>query len=879
MGEVYRAHDGRLDREVVIKVLPAEVADDADRLRRFELEAKAISALNHPHIVTIYELGRSEHGPYLVLERIQGRSLRELLRQRPLPVKRILTLGAQIAEGLAEAHAHGIVHRDLKPDNVMVTEAGLAKILDFGLAKRVDRELEASQVTTPGTSTATGVILGTAGYLSPEQAAGRPADFRSDQFALGLLIYELCTSQRPFRRATAAESLAAAIREEPEPLRSRRPDLPPQLGWIVERCLAKDPDDRFASTLDLARDLADLRDHLAELGTRAHEDQPVSGRLRGLRLATIIAVAAAGVAVGYLISVARRGGSTGRPSWAPTVERLTQLPGVESEPTMSPDGKSVVYVRQGHLWSQRVGGSNAVDLTPDLEASFAPAFSPDGESLAFNAERDGGGIFVMGATGEDLRRVTSGGFYPAWTPDGRELVFSSSAASFYGGVPEPGLHAVEIATGSIRGLCECVALNPDVSPDGRRVAFLSYGAREGGQRDLWTVPLAGLAPGEAPLRLTDDAAVDWDPRWSPDGSAIEFLSSRGGTPNLWRLPVDEASGRARGSASPLPLPAAFVRSSHASGDGRTRVFEGYSRRTVLLRREFDPDEAAFLSEPREALQLGDAVFGLYGTAPFSPDGRWIAVQGGPTLDDLVLLALDGSAVRTLMHGPFRVRQAAWSPDGKTIAFGYDRGGKYEIWGIGVDGGNLRQLITTSSPLLGPIWSPDGASLLASELGGEVVIQRLADPPDRVERLPRLPDGSAPAGALWLRSGQIAAVGRGALWLWSSAEGVYRLLVEPFGQSDSWDVVELSEGRWLVIAERLVAENESGQVSGAEAGRPRESVEFRLIDPRSGDSQLLWEMPGGYRPGLGLDPSQRSLWINRWQEESDLWIARIPGETR
>ncbi|MCM2269353.1 MAG: serine/threonine protein kinase, partial [Thermoanaerobaculia bacterium] len=263
MGEVYRAKDARLGREVAIKVLPAEVASDPERLRRFEQEARAVSALNHPHIVTLHELGQSEHGPYLVLEKIEGRSLRELLRTGALPVKRVLTLGAQIAEGLAKAHSVGIVHRDLKPENVMASDDGFAKILDFGLAKLVFPEIDGAsphEMTTLVDKTASGMILGTLGYLSPEQAAGRPADFRSDQFALGALLYELATGERPFHRETVPESLTAVIREEPEPLRAKNAALPPQLGWIVERCLAKAPNDRYGSTTDLARDLADLRD-------------------------------------------------------------------------------------------------------------------------------------------------------------------------------------------------------------------------------------------------------------------------------------------------------------------------------------------------------------------------------------------------------------------------------------------------------------------------------------------------------------------------------------------------------------------------------------------------------------------------------------------
>ena len=223
MGEVYRAKDTRLGREVAIKVLPSGVVADPERLARFEREARAVSALNHPNIVTLHEVGASDSGPYLVLEKIDGRSLRELLGDGPMPVRRILSLATQIAEGLAKAHAAGIVHRDLKPDNVMVTGDGFAKILDFGLAKLVYPELGggATEVaTTLAGDTASGVILGTLGYLSPEQAAGKPADYRADQFALGALIYEMAARERPFRRGTVLESLAATISDEPDPVQA-----------------------------------------------------------------------------------------------------------------------------------------------------------------------------------------------------------------------------------------------------------------------------------------------------------------------------------------------------------------------------------------------------------------------------------------------------------------------------------------------------------------------------------------------------------------------------------------------------------------------------------------------------------------------------------
>src|SRR5215471_16904255 len=267
MGEVYRARDPRLGRDVAIKVLPASVSADPDRLQRFEQEARSASALNHPGIVTIYEIGRADSFSYIAMELVQGRTLREVMVEGPLPTKRLLSLGSQFADALARAHDAGIVHRDLKPENLMVTRDGFVKILDFGLAKLALPESGGSSElpTLAKLETAPGIVLGTVGYMSPEQASGKPVNFHSDQFSLGSILYEMATGRRAFSRGTTAESLAAIIREEPESVESLAPASPVALRWVIERCLAKDPEERYASTRDLARDLAHLRDHLSEV--------------------------------------------------------------------------------------------------------------------------------------------------------------------------------------------------------------------------------------------------------------------------------------------------------------------------------------------------------------------------------------------------------------------------------------------------------------------------------------------------------------------------------------------------------------------------------------------------------------------------------------
>ena len=280
MGEVYHALDTRLERGVAIKILPAEFSTHTERLLRFEQEAKSASALNHPNIVTIYELGRDGASHYIAMELVAGKTLRELMKSGLLPIRQILDIATQVAEGLTKAHDAGITHRDLKPENLMVTEDGLVKILDFGLAKLIDpgsgsaTNTHLSSDTTSLTSP--GVVVGTINYMSPEQAEGTRTDFRADQFALGLVLYELVTGRRPFLRRTAAETLVAIMRDPHEPIVAAQRDAPAPFCWAIERCLQKDPSSRFAATRELARELSAIRDCFQESPARQPEIRPAS---------------------------------------------------------------------------------------------------------------------------------------------------------------------------------------------------------------------------------------------------------------------------------------------------------------------------------------------------------------------------------------------------------------------------------------------------------------------------------------------------------------------------------------------------------------------------------------------------------------------------
>src|SRR3989454_5802072 len=275
MGEVYRARDNRLGRDLAIKILSRKLSASKQDFERFEREARSASALNHPNIVTIFELGQVDSTYYIAMELVEGELLRDMLSAGSIPLQQAIPIAAQITDGLAKAHEAGIVHRDLKPENLMVSRYGFVKILDFGLAKLTPPMEEVFDTRTlPAAPTIPGVLMGTIEYMSPEQARGRPVDFRSDQFSFGSVLYEMATGKPAFQRGTKAETLAAILRDDPEPIASLNPHAPAPLCWVVERCLAKNPEQRYASTRDLARDLAAMRDRLSETPVRGPQTRP-----------------------------------------------------------------------------------------------------------------------------------------------------------------------------------------------------------------------------------------------------------------------------------------------------------------------------------------------------------------------------------------------------------------------------------------------------------------------------------------------------------------------------------------------------------------------------------------------------------------------------
>lgn len=663
MGEVYRAKDERLGREVAVKVLPATVAGHADLEARFAREARAASALNHPNIVVVHDVGQTGDVSWVAMELVEGSSLRQILSGGRPPLRRLLQIAAQIADGLAAAHEKGIIHRDLKPENVMVRPDGRVKVLDFGLAKSAPPPAGADDETVraSGEPTAAGIILGTPGYMSPEQATGRPADARSDQFSFGSVFYEMVTGRRAFRRDTLPETLAAIVRDEPEGAGEIDPALPLPVRWVVDRCLAKDPAERYASTRDLARDLATLADHLPSISGRsgAAAELPASapskrnlGRTALLAL-TALLLLAAGALVG---------------------RRTAPAPG---EP---PSIRMVTY--SGHdEW---------------------PAASPDGKSLAFSSSRDGTPrIFLKQLpSGSEIALTAGPDIAPRFTSDGSAVLFTRLTRG------RPSVFRVPVVGGEARRLLDDAGF-ADPSPEGGRIAFmrttaegptavvLSVAAADGsGSKDLWRA----------------DGLATLPPRWSPDGKQIAVSAGPRdlGSDVPWTIALVPAAGGEARSLAPPP------------GPGRLSTPAWLSPREILYARSGDAAEDFGGRLVLQDVESGAARM-LLSAGTFGPvldvAGAGRVVAEAPHVRENLRLQVARSAARvasgSLTHGSSIDRQPVFSADGTSIIFSSNRNGSLDLWRLKPSTGALSRLTDELPDDRDPFLTRDGKHLLWS----------------------------------------------------------------------------------------------------------------------------------------------------------------------
>jgi eukaryotic-like serine/threonine-protein kinase len=719
MGDVYAAEDLELRRLVALKTLPPETASDPERLRRFRREAQAVAALNHPNIVTLYGVEEANGVHFLTMELVEGRTLGEVIPPGGMPLGQFLEVAVPLADAVRTAHEHGVVHRDLKPANIMIDGEGRVKVLDFGLAKNVGGPDAAprSEAETISQLTAEFHVVGTAAYMSPEQAQGRSVDARSDIFSLGVVLYEMAAGSRPFVGDSVVAVMSAIVRDTPPPPSGVNRAIPDELDRAIERCLAKEPDRRYQTATDLRNDLQELQRRVvsgqsASVRRTGSWPRRVSGLLRpgrrpAVAAALILLIAAAGAAA-YWRSSWFAGGSP-----APTHFEFTQLttqPGVEWFPSISPDGEWVVYAGEAsghrHIYMQSVGGQTPLDISGADSAADddQPAFSPDGKRIAFRSSRDGGGVFVMGRTGEAVRRVSKTGFRPAWSPDGKRLAFTIENVELnpQNAVRMSELWTVDVDTEAASRLSTQDAVMPSWSPHNRRIAYTTRMDGANFQHlDISTVPVEGGTP----TRVTDDIPNDWSPTWSPDGRYLYFSSDRGGSMNLWRVRVDESSGRRLGEPEPVTTPAPVAAHASMSADGGRLVFTSALVTTNIQRVGFDPIAGTVKGEP-SWVTTGSR---RWSSPDPSPDGQWVAFYSLERPEgDLYVAHPDGTSQNRLTGDSAVDRVPRWSPDGQWIACFSTRSGRAELWKIRSDGSGLQQLTEEGGSYF--TWSPDGSRM-------------------------------------------------------------------------------------------------------------------------------------------------------------------------
>jgi Tol biopolymer transport system component len=803
MGEVYRARDNRLNREAAIKVLPPVFASDPDRLGRFEREAQILASLNHPNIAHVY--GVIEDPPALVMELVEGQSLDRLIPSTGLDLDLTLKYAIQMADALAAAHAAGIVHRDFKPANVVITAAGAAKVLDFGLAKTSEAPLTTGATATalaPSPRTEAGVVMGTFCYMSPEQAAGRAVDARSDIFSFGSVLFEMITGSRAFDGDTSMSTLAAIIHQPARPISQINARVPRELERLIARCHRKDPARRVQSMADLRSALEELRDDL-EGGRLSASGSgpaasaafpPVAPAVRRTLLRTILPIAgAAFIATGAYYAGTQRSAPAvaANPGW--TIVRTTADLGVTIDPTVTASGDFIAYASDRHdgtnldIWVQPTAGGDPVRVTTDAANDIEPAFAPDGSRIAFTSLRDGGGIYIVPALGGTPRLLAANGREPKFSPDGKWLLYET------GGRGTPSRLALIPASGGTPKLVApegWYARRGAWSNDGRRIIFAGRDPAQSAA-DFHVVEIDGQGVATTPVpsglgRLVQGASqfptglVAWtgpDLFFVTTGAlhrvAIDGTSARGPVEVLYQTTAAIAGG-ARTAAGRFFITHRTVRSS--IGSLRVDGARPLADRPELLTRTAAVDQwpslsgdgstLAFLSSRagENAVWLRDLASGRETSLPIggplrsaviSPDGRSVAYVRG---NDLEIVETRGGAPRQVC-GKCAGQLSSWTPNGQwlIVNIGPPQGPIIQVAAIDVRAGTPSPILQKHRTWFGRA-SPDGRWLSFIEFSAEGKATVLVAP---------LTPGSVSAESTWIRVTDGQSVDEESAW---SADG-------------------------------------------------------------------------------------------------------------
>jgi serine/threonine protein kinase len=715
MGVVYKARDLRLDRFVCIKILRPEQLKDESRKQRFIQEAKSASSLNHPNIVTIHEIDQADGTDFMVMEFIAGKTLAAVIPGGGLPVADVLKYAIPIARALAAANAAGIIHRDIKPGNIMVGANGIVKVLDFGLAKLTAQEVSADDATQALEGrTEEGTIVGTAAYMSPEQAQGKPVDARSDIFSFGAVLYEMLGGRRAFQGANTVSTLAAILEKEPARLAERDSRIPRELERVVMRCLRKDPERRFQTMADLRVALEELKEE-SESGKLAPAQPARATRGRTWRVsglsAALVLLAGAG---GWLWWHSKAAKTTVRP-----LTRLTSN-GVSVNPSISPDGKLLAYEAtiggpNPDIWMQQIGGGKAIQITHEKEGAFYPAFSPDGTQIAYQSH---GGIYEVTALGGDVRLITSDGFQPAYAAGGAAIVFKDSHDHLFT-IPRMGGTPVAIQP-------EFLVFTFALSPDGSKLLAMAYRNARMSEEDLkrwWVIPISGgkaveaapppLPPGErfAPLPLA------WTMPDTNSGQQWVICSRRvGDTFNVFRVAI-AGDGKVTSAPEQLTFTAGSGGAS-VSENGRM-VFVSFGGLTTnLWSIPIDTNRAQVTGDRQNLTQVEDV-------RDYSPslsrDGKRLAFLSGDyigSLDRLVVKDLATGRETQLAQGlPSGTGGPNISPDGSFVVYYKYADTRFDIYSISTAGGSPRLVCRGCGMPRG--FSSDGARLLTQDWAHDI----------------------------------------------------------------------------------------------------------------------------------------------------------------
>lgn len=867
MGQVYLAHDTRLDRQIALKILPPELDDDRDRRTRFTREAKAVAALNHPNIVTVYSVEEAEGQHFITMELVQGRTLAELLPRDGFTVSRFLQIAIPLTDAIAAAHQAGITHRDVKSANVMVSDEGRVKVLDFGLAK-VQLEMWSGDGTpaTP-TSTEVGHIAGTPYYMSPEQAEGKRVDARSDIFSLGVVFYEMLVGERPFVGDSTTAILSSILTSTPRRLGALRPTIPARLTRHVHRCIEKRPLDRYQSATDLRHDLEEI----SLAGNEPEEPKPGSGSSAGLGFASVAGIAALAAALGGagtwgMFAPQRRAPEVSR------IVRLTDGPLLEFAPAISPDRKWFAYVAASpsgrtDVWVRFVGGSDAINLTASADLDITAntvigglAIAPEGNRIAVMAKRrDSPGNFSTWEVPAPLpgvpRRLLDDGLLGVrWSADGRRISFiraGSSAGDALWVADADGTNRQEIipAAGGIH------IHWPVWSDDGyvyfnrtrSTVANLDQSdiyrvrAEGGAPEPVVTAPRRAMFPMVAPgnggvFFASDAASADLNLYWRPPGGTPVARITHG--IGDYSAPSLSADGRAI-VATYGELRQSIVRlTTTGAGIDEQPITQGYSG-------DLDPT----ISAHTDRLVFSSSRSG----------NRWIWSS-----------QLDGSHPRPLTSGDVLDQWPSISPDGSTVAFVSDRGGRRGIWLISSEGGSPRHLVNAES-IGGLSWTPDGAFVLyAAEHERWPGLFMVAVADGKVQRLPT--DGAATDPACSPLDGVVAYVSP-------------RTTGTSFSELRFVDLKGNVRFSKLPKAPPIPAGFANGVLAWSPDGRrlaivsqnANAPVSIWLIEPAAAQPQFqqLIELPPAPRVrGIAWTPDGRSLVIGKHDVASDIVLIEL-----